>query len=123
MSARVHSRHANAGKPPLLTTLCLEGRVARVIGVDCASAEDALSKVHSFWMVLAATPACLYPPARVVQARRASAAAAQAAPQDNAGDVPAPAKPKGPLISDGTVTTVMNLEPGGGWFMFHDPTP
>jgi hypothetical protein len=67
-------------------------------------------------------PGCLYPPARYVEARRASERPAAAA-EKNAGDVPAPAKPTGPLISDGTTPFVMNLQPGGGWFAFHDPTP
>ena len=82
-----------------------------------------MGKVHAFWSLLLAAPACLYPPARFVQAHRASAGSAEPARTKNAGDVPAPAKPTGPLISDGTVPTVMNLSPGGGWFMFHDPTP
>jgi hypothetical protein len=72
--------------------------------------------------LLLLVPACLYPPARVVQARRGTAAPPPA-PAPNAGDVPAPARPSGPLISDGTRPTVMNLDPGGGWFIFHDPTP
>jgi len=80
-------------------------------------------KVFSFWvLVVAASPACLYPPARVVQAQREAAKPAPAA-EANAGDVPAPAKPTGPLIADGTKAVVMNLDPGGGWFVFHDPTP
>jgi hypothetical protein len=37
--------------------------------------------------------------------------------------VTAAAKPTGPLISDGTKPVVMNTDPGGGWFVFHDPTP
>jgi hypothetical protein len=69
-----------------------------------------------------AAPACLYPPASYVQARRAAKKPAAAA-EANAGDVPAPAKPTGPMIADGTKTEVMNLQPGGGWFVFHDPTP
>jgi hypothetical protein len=73
-------------------------------------------------LMMVAGPACIYPPARVMQARRASAAPA-AEPEPNAGDVPAPAKPTGPLISDGTVPVVQNLDPGGHWFVFHDPTP
>jgi len=73
----------------------------------------------------AAAPACLYPPARYVEARRAAEAKSKggAEAEANAGDVPAPAKPTGPLISDGTKPVVMNLDPGGGWFVFHDPTP
>jgi hypothetical protein len=70
-----------------------------------------------------AVPACLYPPAPFVQARRAAATRPAAQAEKNAGDVPSPAKPTGPLIADGTKPTVMNLEPGGGWFVFHDPTP
>lgn len=81
-----------------------------------------LRPIHSLPLFLAAA-GCLYPPAPFVQARRASATHTAAAAEKNAGDVPAPQKPTGPLISDGTKTTVMNLEPGGGWFAFHDPTP
>jgi hypothetical protein len=79
----------------------------------------------SLWVLVMAAPACLYPPARVVQANRARAAAKPNADDEarNAGDVPAAAKPTGPLISDGTKPMVMNLDPGGGWFCFHDPTP
>jgi hypothetical protein len=67
---------------------------------------------------------CLYPPASVVQAVQASnnATATDATPVKNVGDVPAPSKPTGPLISDGTQPTVMNLHPGGGWFIFSDGT-
>jgi hypothetical protein len=68
-------------------------------------------------------PACLMPPATVVQSERARSAAAEARPAKNIGDVPAPSKPTGVLISDGTVPTVMNLNPGGGWFVFNDRTP
>jgi hypothetical protein len=65
---------------------------------------------------------CLMPPATVVQRIQAQSAAAPVTVEKNPGDVPAVNKPTGELISDGTVTTVMNLEPGGGWFIFHDPT-
>jgi hypothetical protein len=82
-----------------------------------------LHKILSFWVLAAAVPACLYPPARYVQASRAAQAKPAAADEPNAGDVPSPAKPTGPLISDGTKPMVMNLDPGGGWFVFHDPTP
>ena len=71
----------------------------------------------------AASPACLMPPARVVQAVHAAENAPAAETEQNAGDVVAPSKPTGLLISDGTQPTVMNLHPGGGWFIFHDPTP
>jgi len=74
------------------------------------------------WLVCAtALPACLMPPASVVQ-RSQAATASQSEPAKNIGDVPAPAKPTGILISDGTVPTVMNLHPGGGWFVFNDHT-
>lgn len=63
------------------------------------------------------------PPARVVQSIRGDGAKGAGESAANAGDVPAPAKPTGVLISDGTVPQVMNLNPGGGWFVFHDPTP
>ena len=79
-------------------------------------------KLLPIWVLVTAAPACLYPPARYVEARRA-AETKPAAAEANAGDVPAPAKPTGPLISDGTKPMVMNLDPGGGWFVFHDPTP
>jgi hypothetical protein len=72
------------------------------------------------WILLGAIPACLMPPATVVQRAEAKKAAADPAPVKNAGDVPAPSKPTGVLISDGTTTTVMNLHPGGGWFIFND---
>jgi hypothetical protein len=62
------------------------------------------------------------PPASVVQ-RQAKSNTSDAPQGKNAGDVPAPAKPNGVLISDGSATTVMNLNPGGGWFIFHDPSP
>jgi hypothetical protein len=62
------------------------------------------------------------PPATVVQRIQAQSAAPPATVESNPGDVPAANKPTGVLISDGTVATVMNLEPGGGWFIFHDPT-
>ena len=55
------------------------------------------------------------PPASVVQAVQASNAsstATDATPTKNIGDVPAPSKPTGPLITDGTQTTVMNTHPG-----------
>jgi hypothetical protein len=71
---------------------------------------------------MAVLPGCLMPPAAVVQRIAAQSNAVRAEPEKNAGDVPAPAKPTGVLISDGTVPTVMNLDPGGGWFIFHDPT-
>jgi hypothetical protein len=71
------------------------------------------------WILLAAASGCLMPPAPVVESARASKAAA-GAPAKNAGDVPAPSKPTGVLISDGTTPTVMNLHPGGGWFVFND---
>lgn len=71
---------------------------------------------------MAAVPGCLMPPAAVVQRIHAQSTTTRAEPEKNAGDVPAPAKPTGVLISDGTVATVMNLDPGGGWFIFHDPT-
>lgn len=82
-----------------------------------------LSTRHA--MCAAATMAlagCLMPPASVVQAVQASGTTTDATPVKNIGDVPAPSKPTGPLISDGTVTTVMNLHPGGGWFTFNDHT-
>jgi len=80
-------------------------------------------KVYPLWM-LAAVAGCLLPPAPVVQSARASTpTASDAAPAKNVGDVPAPSKPTGALISDGTVPTVMNLHPGGGWFVFNDHTP
>jgi hypothetical protein len=96
-----------------------------VTGADTNRLEETKSRVRnlpSFLVLVAALPACLYPPARVVQAEREKAKA-PAEPETNAGDVPAPAKPTGPLISDGTKPMVMNLDPGGGWFVFHDPTP
>jgi len=76
--------------------------------------------------VFSLAAACLMPPASVVQAVQASNAsstATDATPTKNIGDVPAPSKPTGPLISDGTQTTVMNTHPGGGWFVFNDGTP
>src|SRR5450432_1651464 len=88
-----------------------------------------LGKIHELlsFSICAVTfvPACLYPPARVVEAERAKLTASTTVPDadKNAGDVPAPAKPTGPLISDGSKPVVMNLDPGGGWFVFHDPTP
>lgn len=72
-----------------------------------------------FSMMLAA---CLMPPASVVASTRATGASADAPSAKNIGDVPAPSKPTGPLISDGTVPAVMNLHPGGGWFVFNDHT-
>jgi hypothetical protein len=75
------------------------------------------------WIAAWALPGCLMPPASVVQASRASATKAEAPAEKNYGDVPAPAKPTGVLISDGTQPTVMNLHPGGGWFIFNDHTP
>jgi hypothetical protein len=65
--------------------------------------------------------ACLLPPASVVQSTRTKEAT-DAPPAKNIGDVPAPSKPSGVLISDGTQPTVMNLRPGGGWFVFNDHT-
>ena len=73
-----------------------------------------------FWILAMAVSGCLMPPASVVQSERAKQAAANVTPEKNAGDVPAPSKPTGVLISDGTQPTVMNLHPGGGWFIFHD---
>jgi hypothetical protein len=72
--------------------------------------------------VLGMGSGCLMPPAAVVQRIQAQSAAPKATVEKNPGDVPAVNKPTGVLISDGTVATVMNLEPGGGWFIFHDPT-
>ena len=97
-------------------------------GADTNRLEETtrVRKALSLWVLVAAAAgpsACLYPPARVVQASRAKAQPKAAADDVNAGDVPAPAKPTGPLISDGTKPMVMNLDPGGGWFVFHDPTP
>lgn len=77
----------------------------------------------SLLLAIAASPACLMPPARVVQAVQAAKSAPRAEAEKNAGDIVAPSKPTGLLISDGTQPTVMNLHPGGGWFIFHDPTP
>jgi hypothetical protein len=82
-----------------------------------------LAKLSFSWVLLLAASGCLMPEARVVQTIRAQEAPATVETPVNAGDVVAPSKPTGPLISDGSVTTVMNLHPGGGWFMFHDPTP
>src|SRR5688572_15430577 len=83
-----------------------------------------LLTISSMAVVMGAIlPACLMPPATVVQSERARTAAAEARPAKNIGDVPAPSKPTGVLISDGTVPTVMNLNPGGGWFVFNDRTP
>jgi hypothetical protein len=73
-------------------------------------------------VLMIAGPGCLMPPATVVQRIQAQSVVPQATVEKNAGDVPAANKPTGVLISDGTVATVMNLEPGGGWFIFHDPT-
>jgi hypothetical protein len=73
-----------------------------------------------FCLLAIVAAGCLMPPATVVQSERAKAAAADVKPEKNAGDVPAPSKPTGVLISDGTQTTVMNLHPGGGWFIFND---
>jgi hypothetical protein len=84
---------------------------------------DRVKSPHPIWFLVVLTPACLYPPARYVAARRAADAPVATETAANAGDVPAPAKPNGPLISDGTQPAVMNLSPGGGWFVFHDPTP
>jgi hypothetical protein len=80
-------------------------------------------KALPLWLLGAALPACVYPPANYVQARWAAENRPAAVEEANAGDVPAPAKPTGALISDGTKPMVMNLDPGGGWFVFHDPTP
>jgi hypothetical protein len=83
-----------------------------------------LVTISSMGVVMGANlPACLMPPATVVQSERARSASAEARPAKNIGDVPAPSKPSGVLISDGTVATVMNLNPGGGWFVFNDRTP
>src|SRR5690349_21788098 len=84
-----------------------------------------MRKASSLWIWALALPGCLMPPASVVQASQASAGttATDATPAKNVGDVPAPSKPTGVLISDGTEPTVMNLHPGGGWFIFNDHTP
>jgi hypothetical protein len=79
--------------------------------------------VRAVCIVATTMSACLMPPAPVVQRARANAVASNPVPEKNAGDVPAPSKPTGVLISDGTTTTVMNLHPGGGWFMFNDHSP
>jgi len=75
-----------------------------------------------FLVLIPIIPACLMPPATVVQSARAVGTSADGPPAKNIGDVPAPSKPTGVLISDGTVPTVMNLHPGGGWFVFNDHT-
>jgi hypothetical protein len=75
------------------------------------------------WILAMTICGCLMPPASVVQTAQTSSTATDATSAQNAGDVPAPAKPTGVLISDGTVATVMNLHPGGGWFTFNDHTP
>jgi hypothetical protein len=87
-----------------------------------ADSKAQLAKAVPSWILVTALAGCLMPPASVVQASRASSAKAEEAPAKNAGDVPAPSKPTGVLIADGTQITVMNLHPGGGWFIFHDPT-
>src|SRR5262249_45060031 len=87
-----------------------------------AATKAQLAKVAPTWILVAALTGCLMPPASVVQSAQASSAPADKPAEKNYGDVPAPAKPTGILISDGTTTTVMNLHPGGGWFTFHDPT-
>ncbi|HMI84476.1 MAG TPA: hypothetical protein VK550_10305 [Polyangiaceae bacterium] len=66
-------------------------------------------------------PACLMPPASMVQRSQAASVAAMP-PSKNIGDVPAPSKPTGALISDGSGPIVMNVHPGGGWFVFNDHT-
>jgi hypothetical protein len=88
-----------------------------------AETKGQLGKVHPLWILAMAIPGCLMPPASVVQSAHSSSTATDAAPAKSVGDVPAPAKPTGVLISDGTVATVMNLHPGGGWFTFNDHTP
>jgi hypothetical protein len=82
-----------------------------------------VGKISPCWILIAAVPACLYPPATVVQNARAQANVVKVEAPKNPGDEPAPAKPTDELISDGSSPTVMNLHPGGGWFIFHDPTP
>jgi hypothetical protein len=79
--------------------------------------------LRGFFSILATIlPGCLMPPASVVQSARANGSATDGQPTKNIGDVPAPSKPTGVLISDGTVPTIMNLHPGGGWFVFNDHT-
>jgi hypothetical protein len=80
-----------------------------------------IGKVVPTWIVVMLAAGCLMPPASVVQSAQASSTTASSeAPAKNYGDVPAPSKPTGVLISDGTQPTVMNLHPGGGWFIFND---
>src|SRR5262249_48258989 len=79
-------------------------------------------RAYPLWIASAVLCGCLLPPASVVQSAQANATAAEPGATKNAGDVPAPSKPTGVLISDGTEPTVMNLHPGGGWFMFNDHT-
>jgi len=81
-----------------------------------------LRTISRSWILVTALTGCLMPPASVVQSARANstAVAADNTSAKNYGDVPAPSKPTGVLISDGTVPTVMNLHPGGGWFIFND---
>src|SRR5262245_54411538 len=80
-------------------------------------------KLSPFLILATPTLGCLMPPASVVQRVQAKENSADTASAKNIGDVPAPSKPTGVLISDGTVPTVMNLHPGGGWFVFNDHTP
>jgi len=87
-----------------------------------ADTKKHLGKVSPLWICALALPGCLLPPATVVQSAQATGTTTGATPVKNVGDVPAPAKPTGVLIADGTEKTVMNLHPGGEWFVFHDPT-
>src|SRR4051812_43263308 len=80
-------------------------------------------RVSPVGILMMGLPGCLMPPASVVQSTQARGTTTDATPAKNVGDVPAPAKPTGVLISDGTAPTVMNLHPGGGWFIFNDHTP
>jgi hypothetical protein len=118
------------GKARFLTTLYLDSEFARGILDARAKAVVSMStdqktrwaKVSPLWVAAVALPGCLMPPASVVQSAQASGTTTDAPPAKNIGDVPAPSKPTGELISDGTQPTVMNLHPGGEWFIFNDHT-
>src|SRR5688572_16688604 len=101
--------HERSNHPATSTA---RGMAARHLALPASPTADALRfapfakllPIAFVSLVLGAIlPACLMPPASVVQSARANAAAADVTPAKNIGDVPAPSKPSGVLISDGTL--------------------
>jgi hypothetical protein len=61
------------------------------------------------------------PSAKSAETNGSASAGEKALSDDGVPILPA-VKPKGALLSDGSSTTVMNIEPPGSWFIFNDHT-